>query len=147
MDLVCCIKISVSFPLFSDPCMLYHNFYCTFSSYLPLTKPGLRYLYSRSYTHVDCPVIEVSSCWGTQQSRRLFPDLRTETHPVSGNMFCSFLEYRTTDKVQNPRHSKKNYAYIFALKISNLVPKITMILNVDSQMNVESAVAYFTELL
>jgi hypothetical protein len=30
--------------LVSGLCMLYHNFYCIFSFYLPLTKPGLRYL-------------------------------------------------------------------------------------------------------
>jgi hypothetical protein len=34
--------------------MLYHIFYFTFSCYLPLTKPGLRYLYSCSYTGLDC---------------------------------------------------------------------------------------------
>jgi hypothetical protein len=34
---------------------------CVLSCYLPSTKPGLRYLYSRSYTDVGCPVIEVSS--------------------------------------------------------------------------------------
>jgi hypothetical protein len=32
--------------------MLYHNFYCTFSCYFPLTKSGLSYLYNCSYT--DC---------------------------------------------------------------------------------------------
>jgi hypothetical protein len=32
-----------------------------FSCYLPSTRPGLRYLYSYSYTDMGCPVIEVSS--------------------------------------------------------------------------------------
>jgi hypothetical protein len=32
-----------------------------FSCYHPLTKPGLRYLYSCSYTDIGCTVIEVSS--------------------------------------------------------------------------------------
>jgi hypothetical protein len=31
-------------------CMLYHNFHCTFSCYLPSTKIGLR------YTDMGCPV-------------------------------------------------------------------------------------------
>jgi hypothetical protein len=39
-----------------------HNIFIVyFSCYLPLTKPGLRYLYSCSYTDTGCPVIEVSS--------------------------------------------------------------------------------------
>jgi hypothetical protein len=47
---------------------MFHQQYCFitiaiahFSCYLPLTKPGLRYLYSCSYTDLGCPVIEVSS--------------------------------------------------------------------------------------
>jgi hypothetical protein len=34
-----------------------------------LKKPGLRYLYSCSYTEMGCPVIEFSSFEGTQWSR------------------------------------------------------------------------------
>jgi hypothetical protein len=35
--------------------------YCIFSYYLLSTKPGLRHLYSCSYTDMHCPVTEVSS--------------------------------------------------------------------------------------
>jgi hypothetical protein len=47
--------------LISGFCTLYHNFYCIFSCYLSLTKPGLRCLCSYSYTDMVCPVTEVSS--------------------------------------------------------------------------------------
>jgi hypothetical protein len=51
MNLVCWLgflnKILISFSsLVSGLCIIYHNFYCVFSCYLPSTKPGLRYLYS-----------------------------------------------------------------------------------------------------
>jgi hypothetical protein len=39
--------------LVSGLCVLYHNFYCIFSSYLPSTKSGLRYIYSCSSTDMD----------------------------------------------------------------------------------------------
>jgi hypothetical protein len=50
MDLVCWLgllqKIFTSiYILVSGLCILYHNFYCMCSCYLPLTKPSLRYLY------------------------------------------------------------------------------------------------------
>jgi hypothetical protein len=52
-------------------------------------------------TYVYCPVIEVSSFYGTQQSRCLPPHLRTETDPVSERLcYFVFLEYQTVDKVQ-----------------------------------------------
>jgi hypothetical protein len=38
-------------------------------TYLPFTKPGVMCLYSCSYTDIDCPVVEVSCFWSTQQSR------------------------------------------------------------------------------
>jgi hypothetical protein len=61
MDLVCWLgllhKISTSFSiLVLGLCMPYYNLYCTFSCYLPLTKSGLRYLYSCSYADIGCPV-------------------------------------------------------------------------------------------
>jgi hypothetical protein len=40
--------------LISDLYMPYHNRYCTFSCYLRLTKPGVRYTYSSSYSDVGC---------------------------------------------------------------------------------------------
>jgi hypothetical protein len=45
--------------LVSGPCMLYRNFYCIFSCYLPSTMPGLMYPYICSYTDMDCPVTEI----------------------------------------------------------------------------------------
>jgi hypothetical protein len=48
-------KISTSSSvLVSGLCMLYQYFYGTFSCYLPLTKPSIKYLYSCSYTDIDC---------------------------------------------------------------------------------------------
>jgi hypothetical protein len=47
------------------------QFYCIFSCYLLSAKPGLRCLYSCSYTDVVCPVIEVISFQVTQHSRCL----------------------------------------------------------------------------
>jgi hypothetical protein len=44
-------KICASFSIFlSGLCILYRNFYCKFSYYLPLAKSGLCCLYSCSYT-------------------------------------------------------------------------------------------------
>jgi hypothetical protein len=45
-------RISTSFSiLVTSQRMFYHNFILHFSSYLPLTKPDLRCLYSCSYTN------------------------------------------------------------------------------------------------
>jgi hypothetical protein len=41
--------------------MRYHNYYCSFSYYLPTDKPGPRCLYCFSILDLGCPVIEVSS--------------------------------------------------------------------------------------
>jgi hypothetical protein len=79
--LVCCIKFPRPFLLVSGLCMLYHSSYCKFSCYLPLTKPGLRYLYSCSYADLGCPVIEISSFYRTQLSRCFPPS------PEHGNRF------------------------------------------------------------
>jgi hypothetical protein len=72
MDLVCGLglvhKISTSISiLVSGLCMLYHNFYCIFSCYLSLTKPGLGCLYSCSYTDTGCPAVK----WVTENIRRM----------------------------------------------------------------------------
>jgi hypothetical protein len=54
-------KISTTFSILaSGLCMLYHNFYFTFSGYLPPTEPGLKYLHSCSYADIGCRVIEVA---------------------------------------------------------------------------------------
>jgi hypothetical protein len=47
--------------LVSVLCMRYHNFYCSFSCYLPTDKPGLRWLYCFGILDLGCSVIEVSS--------------------------------------------------------------------------------------
>jgi hypothetical protein len=104
MDLVCWLdllhKLSTSFfILISGLCMIYHNFYCKFSCYLPLTKPGLGYLYRLAFYNGHNRV-------GVSPP----PHLRTETDPVSETS-CSlvFLEYRTiyqAKKLSNSRSIK-----------------------------------------
>jgi hypothetical protein len=54
-------KFTSASVLVSGPCMLYHNFYCIFSCYLPSAKPGFRCLYGCNYTDMGCPVLVVSS--------------------------------------------------------------------------------------
>jgi hypothetical protein len=72
-----------------------------FSCYLPLTEPGLRCLYSCSYTDTGRPVTEVSTFYRTQQRCLPPPHLRTETSSSRNIVFTSvFLEYRTMDKVR-----------------------------------------------
>jgi hypothetical protein len=62
IGLVCCIKCSPPFYLsFRSVDAFITIFIVYFSCYLPSTKPGLRYLYSCSYTNKGCPVIEVNS--------------------------------------------------------------------------------------
>jgi hypothetical protein len=100
MDLVCWLgswhNISTSLSiLVSGLCTLYRNFCCIFSCYLRSTKPGIRYLYSCSYTDTVCSVIEVSSVQRTQQSGCLLPQLWTETDPDSETL-CS-LDLRIPD--------------------------------------------------
>jgi hypothetical protein len=87
--------------LVSGLCMLYHNFYCIFSCYLYSKKPCLRYLYGCSYNDVGCTVIEVSSFYGTQQSRCLSYHLRMEADPVSETL-CS-LVFRIPDNGPSPK--------------------------------------------
>jgi hypothetical protein len=67
-----CHKIFTSlFLLVSDLCTHYHNFYSLFFLFSPLRKSCFGYLYSCSYTDMDCPVIEVSSFYGTQDISHL----------------------------------------------------------------------------
>jgi hypothetical protein len=87
--------------------MLYHNFYCILSCYFLLTKPGLSYLYSCSYTGMGYLVIEVSSFKGTQQNSCLSLHLRMETDPVSKTL-CS-LVYRIMDDNQAPKPSNSEF--------------------------------------
>jgi hypothetical protein len=54
-DFVCLLRLlhnicTSIFILISGLCLLFHNFYCIFSCYLPSTRPGLKYLYNYSYT-------------------------------------------------------------------------------------------------
>jgi hypothetical protein len=54
--------------------MLYHYFYCTFSCYLPRTKPDLKNLYNCSYIYLRCAVIEVSYSKGSNMSPPPLPE-------------------------------------------------------------------------
>jgi hypothetical protein len=49
-----------SCPIILVVCMRYHNFYCSFSCYLPTDKPGPRGLYCFGILDLGCPVIEVT---------------------------------------------------------------------------------------
>jgi hypothetical protein len=58
MDLVCWLGVlhnifASIFILVSGLCMVHRNFFCLFSCYLPSTNPGLRHLYSYSYTDMS----------------------------------------------------------------------------------------------
>jgi hypothetical protein len=74
-----------------------------------------------SYTDTGCPMIEISSFWGTQKLCPLSPDEGNK--PGFRNVLCYLvLEYRTTDKVQKPSNS--DYILVGANDVSFLkVPR------------------------
>jgi hypothetical protein len=88
--------------LVSGPCLLYHNFYCIFSCYLALAKPGLGYLNSCNYTDMGCPVIVV-------RFSKVPNSVSVSPSPEDGYrsnfqnvVFSSFLEPPAMEKSKNP---------------------------------------------
>jgi hypothetical protein len=103
MDLVCWLGVLTKIftyvsILVSGLCMLYHYFYCTFSCYLPSTKPGLRYLYTAVVV-----LTGVIQWWQLALSKELN---RVRVSLVTWAQKQIQLPKRCVDKVQKPSNSE-----------------------------------------
>jgi hypothetical protein len=58
-------------------------------------------------------MIDISSFWGAELSRRLPLPLKMETHPVSEILFSSYLEFRMMHEIHKPCDSEQNYVDLY----------------------------------